>query len=239
MKLLDTSGGNMKLRKNNQDIKLRVAGLSLMPDDTICPMRNVAQCKEPCLQYSGRGNFGNVTNARQTKTDYYHQDRKEFLRQLSHELTNFEKLCRTSNVEPWARLNVISDVQWEKTTNGAIPQAFPGIQFLDYTKVAKRLGNTPTNYNLIFSWSGAAKYKPQVRKALATKAPISAVFHGPLPKTFLGREVVDGDNSDVENVFKFDKIIGLKYKLAKGQAINTIDSVFIVNTTEKRASANS
>jgi hypothetical protein len=55
----------------------------------------------------------------------------------------------------------------------------------------------------------------------------------------LGREVVDGDNSDVENVFKFDKIIGLKYKLAKGQAINTIDSVFIVNTTEKRASANS
>ena len=40
MKLLDTSGGNTKLRKNNKPIEIRVAGLSLYPNDFICPSGN-------------------------------------------------------------------------------------------------------------------------------------------------------------------------------------------------------
>ena len=183
IKLLDTSGANTKLRKNNRDIKLRVAGLSLMPDDALCPM----------------------------------------------------KLCAKNVVEPWVRLNVISDVQWELKANGSIPQSFPDIKFFDYTKLAKRLGNTPDNYDLMFSWSGAKKYQDQVNLALKTDAPMSAVFHGPMPETFLGRTVVSGDNSDIENIFQPGKILGLKYKLAKGQSINPIDSVFIVNTKQEAA----
>tara|TARA_R110000851_G_scaffold97071_1_gene210511 strand:+ start:617 stop:1324 length:708 start_codon:yes stop_codon:yes gene_type:complete len=230
IKLLDTSGSNTKLRKNNRDIKLRVAGLSLMPDDALCPMRNIAECKNPCLRYSGRGVFDNVIDARQAKTNLFHNDRAAFIAQLKRELVNFEKLCAKNNVEPWVRLNVISDVQWELKANGSIPQSFPNIKFFDYTKLAKRLGNTPDNYDLMFSWSGAKKYQDQVGLALTTDAPISAVFHGPMPDTFLGRAVVNGDNSDIENIFQTGKILGLKYKLAKGQSIDPMDSVFIIDT---------
>lgn len=230
LKLLDTSGSNTKLRKNNRDIKLRVAGLSLMPDDALCPMRNIAECKDPCLRYSGRGVFDNVIDARQAKTNLFHNDRAAFIAQLKRELVNFEKLCAKNMVEPWVRLNVISDVQWELKANGSIPQSFPNIKFFDYTKLAKRLGNTPSNYDLMFSWSGAKKYQAQVSLALKTDAPISAVFHGPMPDTFLGRAVVNGDNSDIENIFQTGKILGLKYKLAKGQSIDPMDSVFIIDT---------
>ena len=38
IKLLDTGGGNPKLEKTNKrDLGIRVAGLSLYPDDILCP----------------------------------------------------------------------------------------------------------------------------------------------------------------------------------------------------------
>jgi hypothetical protein len=128
------------------------------------------------------------------------------------------------------RLNVISDIQWELETNGAIPQSFPNINFYDYTKLAKRLGKTPNNYELMFSYSKAEAYKPQVDIALKTDVPMSVVFHGDMPTVFMGKRVVDGDNSDIENLKHKGCIIGLKYKLAKGQNVNPLDEVFIVKT---------
>ena len=230
MKLLDTGSGNTKIRKNNRDTKIRVAGLSLYPNDSLCPMRHVAQCAKPCLVSSGRGGFDNVKNGRQAKTDFYMNDRAGFIAQLKKELANFEKLCTKNGVIPYVRLNVISDIQWELETNGAIPQSFPNINFYDYTKLAKRLGKTPNNYQLMFSYSKAEAYKPQVDIALQTNVPMSVVFHGDMPTVFMGKRVVDGDNSDIENLKHKGCIIGLKYKLAKGQNVNPLDEVFIVKT---------
>jgi hypothetical protein len=230
MKLLDTSGGNTKLKKNNKDVTGRTAGLSMRPNINLCPMQVVAGCKEPCLEASGRGGFDSVKAARQAKTDYYMQDRVGFIAQLKQELVNFEKLCAKNGVVPYVRLNVISDVQWELATNGAIPQAFPNINFFDYTKVAKRLAKLPRNYKLMFSYSKAPAYQKQVQLALKTDVPMSVVFYGPMPTTFMGKVVVNGDNSDIENLKHKGKIIGLKYKVAKGKGINPMEEVFIVNT---------
>ena len=230
MKLLDTSGGNTKLKKNNKDVKIRVAGLSLRPNINLCPMQVVAGCKEPCLEASGRGGFDSVKVARQAKTDYYMNYRAAFIVQLKGELANFEKLCAKSGVVPYVRLNVISDIQWELRANGSIPQAFPNINFFDYTKVAKRLAKLPANYELMFSYSKAIAYQTQVKVALKTDVPMSVVFYGPMPTTFMGKVVVNGDNSDIENLKHKGKIIGLKYKVAKGKGINPTEEVFIVNT---------
>ena len=68
MKLLDTSGANTKLRKNNRDKAIRVAGLSLKPNDSLCPMRKTAECELPCLEAAGRGGMSNVSEGRQRKT---------------------------------------------------------------------------------------------------------------------------------------------------------------------------
>ena len=230
MKLLDTSGNNTKLRKNNKDIKIRVAGLSLYPIDTrICPYQDIAQCKAPCLSDSGFAKvYKSVNNSRKAKTDFYLYDKENFIIQLKNELYNFEKLCKKQQVIPYVRLNVISDIQWELKANSCIPQTFPGIQFYDYTKIAKRLGKTPSNYELMFSYSNAPGYQQSVRKALKTDVPISVVFYGTMPSHFMNKKVVDGDSSDIVNLSYKNKIVGLKYK-SVGDKINPIDSMFIVN----------
>jgi len=230
MKLLDTTGNNTKLRKNNKDIKIRVAGFSGYPIDTrICPYQNIAQCKAPCLSDSGFAKvYKSVNQARKAKTDFYLNDRENFIIQLKNELTNFEKLCKKQQVIPYVRLNVITDIQWELKANGCIPQSFPNINFFDYTKIAKRLGKTPDNYELMFSYSNAPAYQQSVRKALKTDVPISVVFFGNMPNRFMGKEVINGDESDIVNLSHKNKIVGLKYKSVGGK-INPIDSTFIVN----------
>jgi hypothetical protein len=230
MKLLDTGTSNTKIRKTEKSSdNVRMASLSLMPDEIICPYSGNAGCKNLCLKESGFGRFDNVAQGRQHKTDYWHQDRRNFLRQLGRELTNFEKLCFKTNLQPVVRLNVLSDIQWERH---GIPQAFPAIKFYDYTKIAQRIGKTPSNYRLMFSYSGTKAYEPQVKRALKTDAPISVVFTE-LPTNpeyrFLGRPVIDGDQSDLINLNAGKVIIGLKYKRTKASTQSVEQSDFVIN----------
>ena len=153
MKLLDTTGGNTKLAKTNRGEKYRVAGLSLFPSDINCPARHVAGCAESCLESAGRGRMSNVINGRQAKAAWFRDDQTAFLEQLNKELKSFAATCKRQGVKPAVRLNVISDIQWEKL---GVPQLHPELMFYDYTKLAVRLGKTPANYRLMFSYSGRA-----------------------------------------------------------------------------------
>ena len=108
MKLLDTTGGNAKLKKSDKSSQeYRLAGLSLMPDDILCPYRNVAGCAKSCLESAGMGVFSNVKAGRQRKSDWWHSDRAGFLDKLRKELTNFDKLCKLQGVKAAVRLNVL------------------------------------------------------------------------------------------------------------------------------------
>jgi len=226
MKLLDTTSGNTKIRKTQDSgDNVRLAGLSLMPDNILCAGSKAAGCMELCLKTSGlAGIYPTINEARQKKADFFHNDREGFIKQLMKELTNFDKLCTKTGKQGCVRLNVLSDIQWEKL---GIPQAFPNLFFYDYTKVASRLNsvNLPSNYKLMFSYSGRKQYKNQVELALKTDVPVAVVFRGRLPKTFLGRPVIDGDKSDLFNVKAGKVVVGL---VAKGKARKS-DSDFIVN----------
>jgi len=216
MKLLDTSGGNTKLRKTDgSTTKYRVAGLSMMPDDILCPYRNVAACKDDCLVETGRGVMRPVREGRQRKTDFWHLDQEAFKAQLRKELTNFDKLCKRQGIKGAVRLNVLSDIPWE---HHGIPQEFPDLYFYDYTKNSSRLGKTPKNYDLMFSYSKAPDYQKFVVKALRTEVPVSVVFKNGMPKSFMGRRVIDGDASDLVNVKAGPVVIGLKFKGSKDKA---------------------
>ncbi len=226
MKLLDTTGGNTKLRKTDgSKAEYRVAGLSLRPDDILCPYRHVAGCAAPCLESAGRGAMSNVRDGRQRKTDYWHADRAGFLAQLRRELANFAKTCKRQGVQGAVRLNVLSDIPWEKH---GIPQAFPELYFYDYTKNASRLGKTPDNYDLMFSYSPASAYQKFAERALKTDVPVSVVFSGGLPRTYKGRRVIDGDASDLVNVKAGRVIVGL---VAKGKAKQDAGD-FVVDATD-------
>lgn len=216
MKLLDTTGGNTKLRKTDgSTTEYRVAGLSMMPDDILCPYRNVAKCAAPCLQGAGRGVMRPVREGRQRKTDLWHLDPEAFKAQLRKELASFDRLCKRQGIKGAVRLNVLSDIPWEKH---GIPQEFPDLYFYDYTKNSSRLGKTPKNYELLFSYSNAPDYQKFVVKALRTGVPVSVVFKNGMPEFFMGRRVIDGDASDLVNVKAGSVVIGLKYKGSKGKA---------------------
>jgi hypothetical protein len=228
MKLLDTTGGNTKLKKSdNSSQEYRLAGLSLMPDDILCPYRNVAGCAKSCLESAGMGVFSNVKAGRQRKSDWWHGDRAGFLDKLRKELTNFEKLCKRQGVKAAVRLNVLSDIPWEKH---GIPQEFPDIFFYDYTKNASRLGKTPSNYELMFSYSNEPAYQKVVVKALRSDVPMSVVFRNGMPKYYKGRRVIDGDASDLVNVKAGKVIVGLvaKGKAKKDEGNFVVDNVIAV-----------
>ena len=223
MKLLDTSGGNTKIAKTNADSSIRYAGLSLMPTPELCPNSKAAGCFDDCLKSAGRGRFDNVAKARMRKTEFLLNDPKGFMHKLHTELSNFEKLCLRNKQQPVVRLNTISDFNWRSTK-----EMFPNIIFLDYTKVANRIKRKLPNERYVFSYSGEAKYQPEVERALAlpNQPPIAVVFRGKFPETFLGRPVIDGDKSDWVNANSSGVIVGLK---AKGNAIKSTNQ-FVVDT---------
>ena len=218
MKLLDRSGANTKLRKtNNKELNLHFAGLSLHPDNDVCYGAKAAGCMEDCLKGSGLGAvYPKINIARRAKTDFYLSDQAGFLKQLRRELTNYVKWCAKKKLHGVVRLNVLSDISWE---NHNIPQDFPELSFYDYTKVAKRFHKSlPSNYKLMFSYSGKPTYKKQVLSFLksGSDASVAVVFNRrPFPATFMGRDVIDGDASDWVNVNNKGVVVGLT---AKGPA---------------------
>lgn len=227
MKLLNTNASNTKIMKTQTGTEYNIASLSLMPDGIICPSQVIAECKEPCLVSSGRGQMHSVANARQSKTDLWHSDKELFLTILKKEIGAFELKCAKKGKLAAFRLNTISDIAWHKY---GIPQLFKTSLFYDYTKIASRLGKTPENYKLMFSYSKAIKYQKQVQEAMKTDFPITVVFRGGMPSTYLNRKVIDGDKSDLINLYSGKVIIGLKLK--GGKAIQASKSPFIIDNPE-------
>ena len=229
MKLLDTRATNTKVKKTQKKPTshfakpIRMASLSMMPDHIICAGSKAANCMDLCLKDAGLAAvYDSVNIARQAKTDYWHADQSGFLAQLTRELANFRKLCDKQGMQGVVRLNVLSDIPFEKH---GIPQQFPDLFFYDYTKQAKRLGNTPDNYRLMFSYSDRPQYQKQVSAALPTGVPIAVVFKNSMPTEYLGRRVIDGDLSDLDNVMAGPVVVGLT---AKGPALHD-DSGFVVD----------
>jgi restriction endonuclease S subunit len=233
MKLLSTVA-NAKIEKTNAvgGENYLYAEMSLMPNHRICGGSKAAGCMDACLRNAGRGVFPNVRQARERKSEWFMSHPTGFKAQLVDELESLLKKAQKQGKTLRVRLNCLSDISWELQPclrNGmafkGIPQAFPEIQFYDYTKLANRLGKTPANYHLTFSYSGVPTYKNQVKVAQSTDSNIAVVFHGKeLPVTFMDRKVIDGDLHDARIDDPKGVIVGLR---AKGTARKDV-SGFVV-----------
>lgn len=224
LKLLDTGGGNTKVKKSEKDsVGRRFAGLSLKPSKALCPGSGAAGCLDNCLDQSGRGVFPNVADGRYFKQQLFLRDRELFDDILRYELENFQRLCERQGVIATVRLNVLSDVDWLY-----IIEAFPGISFYDYTKIASRTRKQlPDNYKLIFSYSARKQYAKAVSIAWNTDKPIAVVFRSDkFPAYFNGRRVINGDANDWVNANSGPVVVGLK---AKGAAAKRDQSGFVVD----------
>jgi hypothetical protein len=184
----------------------------------LCPLADRAKCAEACLNTAGRGAMSNVQMARLRKTLFFLQYRELFMPMLIKEIGN---LSRRYGSKLLVRLNGTSDVRWE---NFGIVQAFPDVQFYDYTKIPNRV--LPANYDQTFSGSGVPEYQPIMFKAINRGLRVAMVFRteDSIPSTYAGLDVVSGDNSDIRHLDPSGVIVAL---YAKGKA-KTDTSGFVV-----------
>jgi hypothetical protein len=198
-----------------------------------CSMAHKAQCAVACLYSAGRGAFNNVQQSRIDKTLFFYESRIEFMDQLVKNVKSLIKKAHSKKLDPLVRLNGTSDIRWETIpviVDGIeyanIFEAFPNVQFYDYTKDANRK-DLPVNYDLTFSYSGVESFKPYVFKAQSKGMRMAVVFRkeSSIPTMFKGIKVVSGDSSDVRHLDDQGVIVGL---YAKGAAKRD-QTGFVVN----------
>lgn len=184
-----------------------------------CSMAEKAQCDKACLYSAGRGAFSSVQQSRIDKTLYFYEARDEFMLTLAKNIVSLIKKAEKLGLKPLVRLNGTSDIRWESVPfeyHANIMEAFPNVQFYDYTKDANRK-DLPENYDLTFSYSGVSTFAPYVEKAQSKGMRMAVVFRkeSTIPLFFKGIRVVSGDKSDVRHLDEQGVIVGL---YAKGAA---------------------
>ena len=193
-------------------------------------------CIESCLFKSGFGGiYTSVEKARINKTNYFLNDRVNFLQQIKREIQNAIKNQKEGEKLAF-RLNGTSDVNFEKfkiEDNKNIFELFPDVQFYDYTKNYIRLEKRilPKNYHITFSRSETNEEK--ALEMLNLGYNVAMVFDK-LPQTYKGFKVVDGDKNDLRFLDEKNVIIGLKYKKLTGKGADNsqgIKSNFVIQTT--------
>jgi hypothetical protein len=172
-----------------------------------------------------RGETTNVIQeARKRKTRMFFENRVEFMRLLVADIELAIKQSAKLNLIPVFRLNGTSDLAFEKfevVRNGQLFRnvfaAFPEVQFYDYTKILGRKVAHITNYHLTFS--AADGNDADVAKALAMGMNVATVFGikktEPMPETYNGVAVFNGDDSDLRFLDPKGVVVGL---YAKGKA---------------------
>lgn len=231
MKLL--SVGNPKVLKGMSQgymtYILHLAPANLSGYET-CAKRT-AGCTAACLNTAGRGGMfkkGEFTNviqkARIRKTKMFFENRVDFMAMLVKDIELAIKQAGKIDMIPVFRLNGTSDIAFEKyevVRDGVMYRniftAFPDIQFYDYTKILGRKTVAYENYHLTFS--AADGNDVDVANAIAQGYNIATVFGIkktlPMPETYMGIPVFNGDESDLRFLDPKGVVVGL---YAKGKA---------------------
>jgi len=196
-------------------------------------------CKEVCIYKQGRGQMPSVVSARIDKTLFLFHHREDFLASLRWDIQGLERQakklrfcpecqeikkvrkrtirkCRKCGAElrpvPIAvRINGTSDLAW---IGMQMADEHPHVQFYDYTKLPRPYLRMRPNYAITFSHTGynledcldALAHGVNVAVAFAIKKAT------PLPETWHGYPVVDGDTHDLRFLDPRGVIVGLRGK---------------------------
>lgn len=218
----------------------------------LCAAAFAAGCDTPCLMTAGRAGMapGNATftaangstlpdnriiRARIRKALQFINDREAFMVALVKNVQAVIRKATRTNLTPCIRLNGTTDIPWETipvTVDGVsypnIFAAFPAVQFYDYTKIPTRIRALAIpNYHLTFSYSPKPSFAPYIVKALKSygdRMNFAVVFRGPMPKYFLGRPVVSGDETDLRFLDAPGVVVGLT---AKGRAKRGVSDLVV------------
>jgi len=193
----------------------------------ICPWASKG-CAAACLNTAGRGIFESIQKARIKKTQDFQTNRNKFLARLYREISNEIRAAEKAKIKLAFRLNLTSDLQFEKIalnhkSEQSIIHTFKDIQFYDYTKGKRRYENYlsgadsfPKNYHLTYSRAETSKLD-YLKGILKRGGNVAIAFQGikkddPMIKTYKGYPVIDGDINDLRFKDQRGAWIGLRSK---------------------------
>jgi hypothetical protein len=155
-----------------------------------------------------------IQKARIRKTKLFFENRDVFLAILEDDIRKAIKQSEKKGLIPVFRLNGTSDLSWEKY---GIIQKFPNVQFYDYTAILGRKVSHLPNYHLTFSKKESNDM--DVRLATSNGMNVAVVFSTKkgkeMPAKYIGRQVFNGDDSDLRFLDPKEVVVGL---YAKGKA---------------------
>jgi hypothetical protein len=180
--------------------------------------------------------LNSVRASRVRKARAFMADRSGFLADVALAIAGIVGKAHKFGLIPAIRLNGSTDLAYERfpvsltehdaariaklsrgictPSAGVYPHmfaAFPGVQFLDYTKLENRTRKAlPANYHLTFS--RAENNAADVARVLQTEINIAAVFANGLPDTWEGRKVISGDSHDLRFLDPKGVVVGLTPK---------------------------
>ena len=229
-----------KFDKTGRNTPFVITGLQLNPDITIfdsgerlnlCPY--AGECALVCLDKAGRNASPGAVAARHRRTMLYYFDFPMFEQLLTKELKHFSI---DAGIDGWVRLNTLSDIRWEDKLGLDWFAQWEGMfgGFYDYTKwpIAKR-HTLPPNYHLTYSWSERTTMQEFTdniecgRNVAVTMAVCQNDYRGdcrwgcncPLPDSFKGVPVLDGDIHDARFLDPIEHVVGLRLKRPRGGGI--------------------
>ena len=203
----------------------------------LCPDSS-AGCRALCLgMYSGQAamvtDLENGTNAvresRIAKSQFFMTERLSFMAEMEQHIRAMIRKADRESKKLAVRPNGSTDIAFEyiRGYNGqTLPEQFPEIQFVDYTKSMKRMlnPNRPRNYHLTFSLSETNMH--EAMHVLANRKNVAVVFGHGQPETFMGHRVIDGTEHDLRHLDKQPVIVGLD---PKGKKAKNDKSGFVVH----------
>jgi hypothetical protein len=213
---------NPKLEKFDNGDPYMTAGVQLAPSWSsgfnTCP--NANGCANVCLFGAGHGQRHMISNgkhivwiARIVRTILFYEYREQFMAQLVKEMQAFKRKAKRKGYKTAFRPNVISDIDWIKLGPAIFDQ---GIDIIyDYTKVMKRIKSHSDKYHITLSRQEVTS-NSTVLNTVNSGVNVAVVFSTkkgqPLPKTYLGLPVIDGDLTDNRFNDPAGHIVGLREK---------------------------
>lgn len=240
--LLGDGDSNTKLAKSDllsEFFGYLTWGLSLSPANEsgyqMCPS-STAGCRAACLYHQGRAIMFKMVNVgRIARTIAFKEHFDWFETRLRFEIERCVRKTNEVGMKVALRLNVVSDVLWEKVTPWVF-EDFPDIQLYEYSKHYKRMvafceGKLPPNLHLTFSRAETRESERQSLDILGRNGNVAVVFRGAdFPPLWNGYPVTDGDLTDLRFLDPPGHVIALR---AKGTSFRD-ESGFVVDTEKRR-----
>jgi|TARA_Y100000033_G_scaffold48203_1_gene54686 hypothetical protein len=239
--LPDLVTSNPKLEKTPDGVELITGGFALAPSWTsgYNACSNASQgCGENCLFNSGHGQRHMQKNgthpvwiARITRMILWMEHREEFKKRAIKEIQAHKRKADRLGVTCGFRPNIIADIKWESVWPELF-ELFPDVVFYDYAKDPNRDVSHIPNYSLTFSRSERNDWITELMldKGINVTVVMRIKKGQPLPSTFRGRPVIDGDLHDFRPIDPKGVWVGLR---PKGKTAWSDTSGFVIDVPQE------